>query len=317
MIEGMEYDEVSIGLSYFRLYAEAESNKKPGEQPSSPDDDALSYDDTQVPWRPDEWTQQDEQRAADILCKHRDRCKRKDLQKLEVPTDSWDKFYSHHGVKFFHDRHYLQKEFPEEFSDDVQPNSRTLVEVGCGVGNNILPLIEHATWACIWGLDLSAVAIDLLRRDARFQKERERAHADVWDITIPDKAVLPWFGVADVTTLLFCLSALHPSDMKVAAQNVIHTLKVGGTLLFRDYGRYDEAQLKLATSRGKELGENYYRKHDGTTCYYFTLDDLERLFGTEMEVLELRYLRQVFRNRAEEQERRRVWVQGRFRKSME
>jgi methyltransferase-like protein 6 len=102
--------------------------------------------------------------------------------------------------------------------------------------------------------------------------------------------------------------------MKVAAQNVIRTLKPGGTLLFRDYGRYDEAQIKLGTSRGKELGENYYRKHDGTTCYYFALEDLERLFGTDLKVLELRYLRQAFRNRAEQQERRRVWVQGRFQK---
>jgi len=36
--------------------------------------------------------------------------------------------------------------------------------------------------------------------------------------------------------------------------------------------------MKLGTSKGKKLGENFYVKHDGTRCYYFDLEDLRWLF---------------------------------------
>lgn len=205
---------------------------------------------------------------------------------------------------------YLCKAFPKEFA---MPS--TLVEIGCGVGNAILPLLKDG-WT-VWGLDFSPVAIDLLRKDERFQESQSHAHAHVWDIShAPPKSPLPWFGVANVSTLLFCLSALHPNEMVQAAQNVAATLQKGGILCVRDYGRYDEAQLKLGTSRGKRLGEHFYRKHDGTYVYYFSLQDLERLFVEKagLEVLELGYIRRMHHNRATRERRRRVWVQGRFRK---
>ena len=102
-----------------------------------------------------------------------------------------------------------------------------------------------------------------------------------------------------------------------AAKHAASTLKPGGTLVFRDYGRYDEAQMKLGTSRAKRIGDNFYVKSDGTRCYYFDLPDLKRLFGEEgarLEILELKYLRRNYRNREMSRTRRRVWVQGRFRK---
>ena len=87
--------------------------------------------------------------------------------------------------------------------------------------------------------------------------------------------------------------------------------------MFRDYGRYDEAQMKLGTSRQKLLKENFYRKHDGTKCYYFDLEDIKGLFeGVGLEVLELKYLRRVYRNNALRESRRRVWVHGKFRKPL-
>ena len=78
--------------------------------------------------------------------------------------------------------------------------------------------------------------------------------------------------------------------------------------------------MKLATCRNKCLSDNFYVKQDGTRCYYFTTEDIERLFGMRetqgagLEVLELKYVQRVYKNRADDATRRRVWVQARFRK---
>ena len=238
---------------------------------------------------------------------------------------AWDQFYQHHQTSFFKDRHWPAVAFPNEFSA-----GGVLVEVGCGVGNTLLPLLEktnnkmscaadhHNSWT-VYGLDLSPAAIELLQRDDRFQQAQSqgRAFAAVADIAQPDTIPQNWLGVATVTSLLFCLSAVDPVHQATAVANALATLRPGGILVLRDYGRYDEAQMKLGRQRHKLLQDNYYRKHDGTCCYYFTIERIRELFlstSTVTEELECIYIRRVYANRLEQTQRRRVWVQARFRK---
>jgi methyltransferase-like protein 6 len=264
-------------------------------------------------WQEDTWTDKDYRSAEALL--------QANLSRSVLPTHKidkhvqnskdWDSFYSHNKTKFYNDRHYLQREFEKDFNG--LQNDRTLVEIGAGVGNNILPLMESKPTWTIYGFDLSGVAIDFLRQEERFLAAQPRATVAVWDITSLE--VPPVESIADISTLLFCLSAIHPAKMEIAMGNVAKTLKPGGILLFRDYGRYDEAQLKLGIARGQRLAENFYVKQDGTKCYYFCLEDMERLCDKAgLQVLELKYLKRVYSNRAQDQQRRRVWVQGRFQK---
>ena len=312
-------NERTTAISYYLLYQEINKSL-----PETAQEDAV--------WHEDEWTEQDTLEAERVLQEAEERCnvqhqasqRKHTITRTHPSSNDWNSFYQQHETHFFKDRHYLKRAFPEEMSSGDAP--KTLVEIGCGVGNTLLPLLKDDGWI-VWGLDFSNVAIELLKNEERFRNSKGRAHARVWDISQPpplddEKQLpppLPWFGVANVTTLLFCLSALNPKDMAVAARNVASTLKSEGTLLFRDFGRYDEAQLKLGTSRGKRLGENWYRKHDGTRVYYFALEDLERLFVHEagLKMLELQYIRRVYYNRGTRERRRRVWVQGRFRKALE
>ena len=294
-------NELSTGVSYYVLYQSMISSP-PEETP--PNNEF---------WQEDTWTNDDYQSAETLLT---DNLFRSALPPHKVDKynqnskKDWDSFYLHNTTKFYKDRHYLQQEFQTDFDTT---ECRVLVEIGAGVGNNILPLLESKPMWHIYCFDFSRVAIDFLRQDERFIKAQPHAQADVWDITAMGDP--PVRSIADITTLLFCLSAIHPVKMGEAMSNVAKTLKPKGILLFRDYGRYDEAQLKLGTARGKRLAENFYVKQDGTKCYYFSIEDLETLCQKAgLEVLELQYLKRVYSNRAQSQQRRRVWVQGRFRK---
>ena len=83
----------------------------------------------------------------------------------------------------------------------------------------------------------------------------------------------------------------------------------GGVVFFRDYGRYDMAQLRFAQRGNQKLGENFYVRHDKTRAYYFKIEELEEMFTkVGFEVIENKYFYRLIENRKEEKKMHRVWI---------
>jgi SAM-dependent methyltransferase len=287
------------------------------------------------------WSKEHEVEAASLLEASLDKCRiSQPLLAAESEADSWNRFYRAHQTNFFKDKHYLETDFPKEFTTTTAEDNgedrprRCCVEIGCGVGNAVLPLLlapddadndssysntrsRSSVSVIDWTLhclDLSQVAVDLLVQDSRFVQAAAQQRAFAYCCDLTQRLPQACRQVADVTTLFFCLSAMDPSQHVAAARNVCETLKPGGTVVLRDYGRYDAGQMKLGQQRDKLVADNFYRKQDGTKCFYFTLDDLHELFVNQcgLQVLELRYLCKLFDNRSTKSQRRRVWVSARF-----
>lgn len=155
----------------------------------------------------------------------------------------------------------------------------------------------------------------------------------------------------DVIIMIFCFSALHPNEWSQTVRNVYDMLKPGGTLLFRDYGRYDLAQLRMKGSRFLE--NNLYVRGDGTRVYFFDKDELSEIIcrgmiqdpqlqafnnqtshteaslpkdpkkgndssqTTGFEEVKLVVDRRLLLNRARKLKMYRIWLQGEFRKPVD
>ncbi|XVE88679.1 hypothetical protein DITRI_Ditri19aG0088200 [Diplodiscus trichospermus] len=89
-----------------------------------------------------------------------DECYQKNSSKF------WDNFYKLHKNKFFKDRHYLEKDWGQYFSDDAHsPNGKVVLEVGCGAGNTIFPLVAAYPKIYVQACDISPHAVALVKPD--------------------------------------------------------------------------------------------------------------------------------------------------------
>ncbi|XP_026665804.2 tRNA N(3)-methylcytidine methyltransferase METTL6 isoform X3 [Phoenix dactylifera] len=120
-------------------------------------------------------------------------------------------------------------------------SSQVVLEVGCGAGNTVFPLLVAFPDVFVHACDFSPLAIELVKEHGAFKLDR--VNAFVCDVITDDlcKMIMP--GSVDVITMIFMLSAVSPMKMSLALQNVRNVLKPSGTLLFRDYAMGDYAQI--------------------------------------------------------------------------
>ncbi|KAE8715102.1 serine/threonine-protein kinase HT1-like [Hibiscus syriacus] len=188
----------------------------------------------------------------------------------------WDKFYKRHENKFFKDRHYLEKDWGHYFSDDAQSTSgKVVLEVGCGAGNTIFPLIAAYPELYVQACDISPHAVDLVKSHAEFKDDR--VNAFVCDVTVNSLLERIKPSSIDVVTLIFMLSAVSTYRMPWILQNIKRVLKPDGYVLLRDYAFGDFAQVKLE-NKNQMISEGFYVRGDGTCSFYFSEDFLSTLF---------------------------------------
>lgn len=78
---------------------------------------------------------------------------------------NWDLFYKRNSTHFFKDRHWITKEFPEllQVISEIDLSRPVLLEVGCGVGNTMFPLLEENTALFFHACDFSPRAIQFVK----------------------------------------------------------------------------------------------------------------------------------------------------------
>jgi len=277
-------------------------------------------------WDDVEWDEEQEKLAQEMVEKNS--TKKFTLQEVKSLTEdgaasqNWDKFYGIHANRFFKDRNWLFTEFPElNFNKEVNSANQRfhILEVGCGVGNTVFPILEtncHPETR-VFACDFSPTAVDLVKQHPEYLKDNSRCSAFVCDITSSDD----WVNNApiepkslDAVTMLFVLSAIDPvQGMDLAVSNVAKYLRSGGHVYFRDYGRYDLAQLRIKP--GKCLRDNFYARGDGTLVYFFDLEDLTTLFERNgFKLVQHKIDRRLQVNRGKKIKMYRVWLQAKFQK---
>ncbi|KAF5910727.1 hypothetical protein HPG69_004816 [Diceros bicornis minor] len=298
----------------------------------------------------------------------------------------WDTFYKIHKNKFFKDRNWLLREFPEilpvdqktegkakelswdhvktnaancfsrmhcpavpEFKNHYKKSSSSsddqskavsdfsslnseehrrgplktelfpgsnatfrILEVGCGAGNSVFPILntlQNAPESFLYCCDFASGAVELVKSHSSYRAAQCCAFVhDVCD----DGSPYPFpDGLLDVILLVFVLSSIHPDRMQGVVNRLSKLLKPGGMLLFRDYGRYDKTQLRFKRGNsifglelfscvlknalfilheykvslitaifflGQCLSENFYVRGDGTRVYFFTKGEIHSMF---------------------------------------
>ncbi|XP_056144369.1 tRNA N(3)-methylcytidine methyltransferase METTL2 [Lampris incognitus] len=295
-------------------------------------------------WDNVEWTEEQEAAAKKRVLENSQPLPPEKQEEYDRRANEyWNEFYTIHENRFFKDRHWLFTEFPElapkhclsheshsevasvdgiqqDSLDQVQvtggdfPGSSAtyrILEVGCGVGNTVFPILKtnNDPRLFIYCCDFSSTAVELVKSNPEY--DPEHCFAFVHDLNDVETNYPVPDGSLDVVVLIFVLSALHPDKMQASVSRLARMLRPGGVMLFRDYGRYDMAQLRF--KKGRCLLENFYVRGDGTRVYFFTQDELHEMFTKAgLEKMQNLVDRRLQVNRGKQLTMYRVWIQCKY-----
>lgn len=252
----------------------------------------------------------------------------------------WHKFYKMHGDGFFKDRHYLHRVFPallHQSSADEAGHPRStvnLLEVGCGCGNAVWPLLDLNPDLFVTAIDFAKSAIEIVKKHPLYTASPSSSSSSssssasssssssslsssptgriTAHVVCVVKDPLPVLASSQHLVLcMFVLSAIDPNQIPLAVAKLAAALRPGGRLLVRDYARYDEAQLRFG--KGSKIEENFYVRQDGTCSYFFDHQLLVSICAQAGLIKnECYYIHKRDCNRRQQKNRDRIWIHGVF-----
>lgn len=225
----------------------------------------------------------------------------------------WDKFY--HKTRGFvassKERNWMCREFKEivyDPRDDID-----VFEIGCGVGNSMVPLLRVNPSMRFYACDIAPKAVELVKQDKYLQGYLT---AFVHDVTQPIPIDIMPDNCVDYILFVFVLSTISPSMFEQTFKNLDRVLKPGGIFFFRDYGEGDMKQ-EIFDQRGNKLSERFYLRQDGTRIYFFSEDETTSFF-TKMgyELIDQRMICSTNVNHKRNLVMERKYIQAKWRKPL-
>ncbi|KAL2549154.1 Methyltransferase family protein [Forsythia ovata] len=205
-------------------------------------------------------------------------------------SEAWDKFHALHSTgKFFKERRYLLKEFPELASCK---DYYKILEVGCGNGSTALPILREKESTILYACDCSTEALERAKEIINADNSISTKHrfhpfqCDFSTLGFPmwlacntcrgsflEKRYLGFPAENNCKIAINSPSCSEESECCIGGVDFI-TLP-GGLLLFRDYGLYDMTMLRFEPEQ--RVGYREYLRSDGTRSYFFCLNSVRNL----------------------------------------
>ncbi|KAI3894501.1 hypothetical protein MKW92_033084 [Papaver armeniacum] len=270
-------------------------------------------------------------------------------------SEAWQNFHSrHYSGRFFKERRYLLKEFPELL--DCDENSKVL-EIGCGNGSTVLPILRGKHSTIVYACDCSPEALDRAKEiieTADGVSAKHRFCPFVCDFSVnkfPNWLICITCRRTSMKQLVDCETDVKDDkDTDLGASTALKPKEaqccVGGvnfvTLIFtlsavpskkmppaiaeclavlRPGGVLlfrDYGLYDMTMLRfppNQRIGLREYVRSDGTRSYFFCLETVRELFVAAGFIeLELDYCCINSVNRRNGKSMRRVWVHGKFQK---
>ena len=255
-----------------------------------------------------EWNEDLEKEALEIINENNENVESLE-EFLDIQNKNWEKFYKFNKTNFFKDRHYILEEFLELKND--KRDKITLLDMGCGVGNSFYPLLTRLPNLYVNAFDFSKRAVNMAKTHPMYEKEKYRINLYDLDLVkddIPNKN-------NDYGILMFVLSAIKPEEHEKVIDKISKVINKGGILYFRDYARYDMAQLRFAKRKKNRVGDNLYMRKDKTLSYFFDKNEIENLFiKYGFSIVNSNVICRLIENRKENKKMHRLWLQIKFKK---
>ena len=187
-----------------------------------------------------------------------------------------------------------------------------MLDLGCGVGNAFWPMLQlYPTQAKVQCCDFSKKAVQFISENPNFNPDT--INNQVCDLVNQEIPFEP--QTAHFSWLIFVLSAIAPENFPKVASKIFNQLAANSYFYFRDYGRYDLAQMRFAEKGTSKIAQNFYVRQDKTRAYYFTIEEVQEIFEKAgFQCLECKYVFRQVENRKDEKVMHRVWIQARFHK---